>query len=287
MKKLQLLYTAVVTLIVSALASFGAFAKEKAYYALTLLTYRTGLVAYADGPFSPYKFPSVRDLDAYKVQNPDTVQIVRQSLYDTVLYPTAGATQISLFTQPKGQGQTMSPGAVAGVAKNDYDTNMVIAGQLPRFQQFVVESIELYFLPGSVNTANLFAQTKPATYTLAAAQTLMESVNDVNGFYQTGYLKLVVSNGDLLTEAPLRKFPPKADVGIDAALATNSGTVGQIQAMWASAKGRPYMLQPLITLQDNAQFAITLNWPNVFATPSGFNGQVRCVLDGYMIRATQ
>jgi len=287
MKKLQTLCNALVGAILAFAALLFGIVREPLNKLITRYTYRTGMALYGGDPFGPYQFPTVGDLENYKIQNAGTVQIVRQSLYDTVLYPAAGAAQLAFFNQPKGQGQSMASGATAGTTKSLFDTNMVVSGQLPRFQQFVVESIEVYYLPGSVSTANLFVQTKPGLYTLAAAQALMESINDVNSFYQGGALKFTVSNGDILDEAPLAKFPRKTDVGLDVALATNSGTVGQVQAMWASAKGRPYMLQPLVTLQDNAQFAITLNWSTVHAAPSGFNGSVRVVLDGYSIRATQ
>lgn len=269
---------------------FGVLKKaafDLLYSVTTRYTYATGLVAYAGEPFSPYQFPSMIDLNNYKVQNPGTVQIVRQSLYDTVLYPTAGVNQINLFVNPQGAGQSVHPSAPAGQVKSVFDTNMVVSGQLPRFQQFVVESIELYFQPGSVATANLFALSPPAAFTAVAASAIVAAANDVNVFYNSGFLKFTVSNGDLLVESPLRKFPPKADIGFDVALASNSATTGVVSLLYGSAKGRPYMLQPLITLQDNAQFTISLNWTNALATPSTFNGQVRCILDGYSIRATQ
>lgn len=274
------------SLIPALLAWAFACVKTGAYNILMRLGQRTGAVAFV-GPFAPDMFPTFEDFNRYRIQNANTLQIVRASLYDTVLYPTAGATSISMFVDAIGAGQSVHPGAAAGVKKNKFDTNMVSSGTLPRFTSFVVESIELYFTPGSISTANLFALVAPGKFIAAAAVTQVQDLNDINVFYNSGFLSFDISSGNILTEAPLRKFPPKADLGIDGGLSSNSATTAITSALYGTAKGRPYDLQPLVTLQETASFALSVNWPNALATPSGFNGQIRCVLDGYSVRATQ
>ena len=42
-----------------------------------------------------------------------------------------------------------------------------------------------------------------------------------------------------------------------------------------------------MTLQPAVNFDVTLRWPALVATPSGFNGRVGIILDGYLMRASQ
>lgn len=289
MQKLKLLAVAAVAMF-AAVPLFVAWlfecVKIAAYNAVMGYAHNRGIVL-GQGPFAPDQFPSIDDFQRFRVQNADKLQITRASLYDTVLYPAAGAVALSLFVDPIGAGQSVHPGAAAGVRKTKFDTNMVSAGTLPRFQSFVVESIEIYFTPGSISTANLFQVTPPAAFLAAQSVVPVAQLNDVNAFYNSGWLGFDVSSGNILTEAPLRVFPPKADLSIEGTNATSSATTGLVSAIYGTAKGRPYELQPLVTLQETATFSLTLNWPNAIATPSTFNGQVRCRFDGYMIRATQ
>lgn len=272
--------------IVAIFAAVGHYAAERFRVAISNHMAKTGLVAYINAPFAANQFPSVNDLDRYMAQNPGALQVTRQQLYDTVNYPAAGATQLSLFTQPLGQGQSQHPGAAAGVTKQLYDTNMNVAGVLPRFQSFLIESIELIFLPGSVSTAGLFANVNPAKFIAVAAVTQMQDVNDMYAFYNSGSFSLDVSSGNLLTAAPLRVFPPKTQFDVAGGVSTNSATTSEVTVAVGKMTGRPYYLQPLITLAENAAFQVTLRWPNAIATPSTFNGSVKVVLDGYQIRAT-
>ena len=67
--------------------------------------------------------------------------VIVEPLYDTVLYPAAGATLMSYFILPLGQGNTSFQTAVAlpglaGLAKTKADTNMQLAGQLSAVYYF-------------------------------------------------------------------------------------------------------------------------------------------------------
>lgn len=265
------------------------YAREALYRALTLFTYRAGLVLYMDGvaTFASDQFPTVSDLNNYAVQNPGAVQVTKQTLYDTLNYPAAGLPSLQFFSVPLGQGQSQHPGVAAGVTKTYYDTNLDVAGQLPRFVSFVVESIEVLMLPGSVLAATLFANVAPAQFTAVAIVTPLASANDVYAFYNSGFLELNVSNGNLLRDAPLRKFPAKANLDVSSAISSNSATTGENSVILTQAMGRPYYLQPLITLAENASFNVTIRWPNNVAMPSTFNASVKVILDGYLLRATQ
>jgi hypothetical protein len=109
--------------------------------------------------------PSLAELAQYNVNRPNQVEAIRSSLYDTQAYAAAGQTQLQFFQVPKGQS-----------SKTFADTNMTSAGQLASPQSFLIETVELYFipgvLPGVVGTANT-----------ASATNFM---NDVSKFYTGG-----------------------------------------------------------------------------------------------------
>jgi hypothetical protein len=51
--------------------------------------------------------------------------------------------------------------------------------------------------------------------------------------------------------------------------------------------GRPYYIEPRITLAPAVNFQVVLSWPAAVANPSTFNARVGVYLDGYMMRASQ
>lgn len=232
---------------------------------------------------------TLKDLNKYDVNADNAVEKVRQTLYDAVLYPTAGvAGQLTFFSNPVGQGVTTAPGAAVGSAKTKSDTNMTIAGALPSPQAFIVESIELLIFPGASGAANTFTLLNPIAFLAVAAATFNNGgVQDVNVIGASGFLDFTVGSKSYLTEAPLGRFPGKTYLGLDAAIASNSATtaeVGTANAKWA---GRPYYLTPQITLRATQNFSVTANWPGLVPTPSGFNARIICILDGVLFRKAQ
>jgi hypothetical protein len=230
---------------------------------------------------------SVADFASNRVTNPGQSEIIRQRLYDYQLYATAGYTQLAFFQQPVGQGITSAIGATVGSTKSLWDTNMELGGQLPSGKAYLIESIEVLFMPGTVATANTYTQAGFNGFAAVAAVTVANWVNDVNTFYQSGMLELNVLSKNYLRETPLLAFPPKAHFDLSAAVATNSATTAEVTQSLAKAAGRPYYIEPRVTLQPAVNFDVTLRWPAVVATPSGFNARVGVILDGYMMRASQ
>lgn len=231
--------------------------------------------------------PTVADFTQSRVTNAAQSEIVRQRFYDYLLYATAGVAQLTFFALPIGQGITTAQGAVVGSAKTPWDTNLVLANTLPSGAGYLIESIEVYFDPGSVATANTYTPANLSLFAVAAAAALAGAANDVNSFYQGGLLELNVLAKNYLRETPLRSFPPKCWIGMDAAVASNSATVGEAALVQARASGRPYFIDPTISLQPAVNFDVTLKWPAAVATPSGFNARVGVILDGYTMRASQ
>ncbi len=230
---------------------------------------------------------TTNDFAAGAVMNPNQSEIVRGRLYDYQLYPTAGATQLTFFSSPVGQGLTTALGGTAGSAKTLWDTNMQLGGQLANGAAYLVQSIEVLFLPGSVSTANTYTPAAIGALTTAAAAATFGPSNDVNTFYQSGMLEFNIFNKNYLRETPLAAFPPKAWLGMDSSQGNNSATLGSNIMQLTKAGGRPYYLEPFITLKAAVNFEVLLKWPALVATGSGFNGRVGVLFDGAFMRASQ
>lgn len=233
------------------------------------------------------RLPTAADFNARRVTNPGQSEIVRQRFYDYQLYATAGTTQLTFFSAPVGQGITSALGGTAGTSKTLWDTNLELPNTLPSGKAFMIESIEVVFFPGSVSTANTYTPVGQSVFNANAAASVAGQVNDVNTFYQSGMLELNVLSKNYLRETPLLSFPPKANFALDAAIASNSATTGEVGAVQGRAAGRPYYISPEIALQPAVNFEVVLKWPAAVATPSGFNARVGVILDGYFMRASQ
>lgn len=233
------------------------------------------------------RLPTAADFNSRRVTNPAQSEIVRQRFYDWQLYPTAGVTQLAFFQQPIGQGITTALGGTVGTGKTLWDTNLELGGTLPSGKAFMIESIEVVFFPGSVATANTYTVASPALFNATAAAAVSAQLADVNSFYQSGMLELNILSKNYLRETPLIAFPPKTVFNLDAAYASNSATTAELGAVNMRAAGRPYYIDPTIALQPAVNFEVLLRFPAAVATPSGFNGRVGVILDGYFMRASQ
>jgi hypothetical protein len=229
---------------------------------------------------------SLQQLKQFAV-NRQGAEGIRQSLYDYQLYPQAGINQLNFFSLPQGQGIATAIGAAVGSTKTINDTNMENAGSLPAGKLFCVASIEVPFYAGSSAAANTYVAAAPAAFAVAAAAAVAAQVSDINQFYQSGSLKLFIGSKTYLEEAPLMRFPPKCTLDVDATVASNSATVGEVAVMSAKIKGRPYAVEPPLPLESNQNFVVQLNFAGALALPSGFNGRVGVILDGYLYRNSQ
>lgn len=234
--------------------------------------------------------PNLQEALQYSVNRPGSAEVVRQSLYDFLLYPAAGSTSFTFFQNPIGQGLSSHPGNANNV-KGPGDTNMESAGQLPSPKMFLATSIELVFYAGSVSTANTYTPQVQSAFiavpTAAQAPISLGAINDSNFVLQGGWLNFFVGSKTYLNEASLVRFPPKARFELDAAVATNSATTGAIGAASVKAGGRPYYLDPPVLLVPNQNFVVTVNFPVAQATPSTFNGRMGVIIDGFLYRNAQ
>jgi hypothetical protein len=229
--------------------------------------------------------PTAADFNARRVTNPGQSEIIRQRLYDYQLYANAGTTQLSFFQQPVGSGITSALGGTVGAVKTLFDTNMTLGGTLPSGQAFMIESIEVCFFPGSVTTSNTYTPIGMSTFNATAAAAVAGAANDVNTFYQSGLLELNILSKNYLRETPLLAFPPKANFALDAAVATNSATTAEVALTQARAAGRPYYIDPSISLQPAVNFEVVIRFPAAVTVTN--NARVGVILDGYFMRASQ
>lgn len=214
--------------------------------------------------------PTRQQLSKYSVNRPGW-EAIRQSLYDFQAYNAAGHTQLTFFALPVGQS-----------SKTLSDTNMTLAGQLPKNQEFLLQSIEVFFSP----TTPTVAAQMPAAFGAQAAAAL---VNDAYIIGRAGNLQLVVGSKPYLQEAPLGRFPQKAHFALDAAFAdvTTAGANLQSRGAFGFWSGRPYMLEPApLLLVENQNFSITLNWPEGVQAISN-PGRIGVILDGILYRRSQ
>ena len=219
------------------------------------------------------QLPSKAQLSKYCVNRPGW-EAIRQTLYDYQAYPAAGVQLLTFFTQPLG----------GAAARTLSDTNLTLSGQLPRNQEFLIQSIEVAFWPTTPTGAN--AADLPAAF---GAQQAAVIINDVYIVYRSGHLVLTIGSKPYLQEAPLQRFPPKTRVHVEGALADQSTIAADLQSRiaYAYANGRPYILEPAaLLLIENQNFNVTLNWPEGVQVISS-DARIGVILDGFLYRRSQ
>jgi hypothetical protein len=220
--------------------------------------------------------PGPNALEAYRNVQPGAAETITQPLYDHLVYPATGISQLIFFQQPKGQGQSSHPGAVTGATKTLADTNLETPGALPRFKAFMVESIEVQFMPGSAVSGGVVYNSP----VVAGATAVPATVQDAELFYNSGYLDWNISSKPYLQDGPLRKFIPSVQDRVYGAI---SG-VNEAAVSFALDGNRYYLDAPL-TLQDNQAFQVSLNWPVL--VPITNPARVGVYLKGFTFRAQQ
>jgi len=231
------------------------------------------------------QMPTAADFNSRRVTNPGQSEIIRQRLYDYQLYPNAGTTQLSFFQQAVGSGLTTAVGSTVGAVKTLWDTNMTLPGSLASGSAYYVESIELVFFPASATTADTYTPIGMSVFNATASAAVNAALNDTNTFYQSVLLEFNILSKNYLRETPLLAFPPKANFALDAAVASNSATTAEVALAQARAAGRPYYIDPAISIQPAVNFEVVCKWPS--AVSLTFNARVGCILDGYFMRASQ
>lgn len=218
------------------------------------------------------RVPTRAELSRYSV-NRQGWEAIKQTLYDYQAYAAAGQSQLTFFAVPVGGGAT---------PKTLTDTNMTLAGQLPKNQEFLIQSIEVWFSP----TTPTVAAQMPAAFGAQAAALI---ANDAYIVGRSGNLNLTIGSKPYLQEAPLGRFPQKAYFDVAGALSdvTTAGASLQNRLAFGKWTGRPYLLDPVpLLLPENQNFVVTLNWPEGVQAITN-PGRIGVILDGILYRRSQ
>lgn len=196
----------------------------------------------------------------FATSNPSEKAAFVQPLYDRVTYAQAGQTQLSFFAVQQGQS-----------GKTFFDTNMTLAGQLPKGQEFLGLAIEFDFIPGIEN----------CTESTAVAATAAEYINDVAKVINSGWWEIVILDKVWLRDAPISKAPPSSRLVANGAVSIANAAPNAIQYQVAAAGGNPYLLSGL-WLDSSTSFGVNVYWPTAQAISVA--GQLRCTLRGINYR---
>jgi len=213
--------------------------------------------------FNPLR--TLDDFNRYAVNRKDQMEVIRQSLYDFQAYAMAGQTSLTFFSLPIGQG-----------GKTKADTNLTTAGSLPAPIRFAVQTMEVYFIPG------VFPSGAPA------AAGIDNHVNDIwEVMTGTAFLELVIGSKPYLTEAPLLRLPPAARMDGFAGMsdATTAAAALFSRTSHLHACGALYRIDPVLLLEPNQNFSVTINWPTAIGISVA--GRIGVVMQGVQARNSQ
>ncbi len=215
--------------------------------------------------------PSAQGLRSYDVVRRDSVEGIKQSLYDFQPYAAAGQPSLSFFQIPQGQGT-----GVGGGVKTLEDTNMELAGNLPNPKAFLLQGIELPVFPGGAPVVS------------AAVLAAPNMTNDLWAIAKRGWLELFISSKMYLQEAPLSKFPARNFLRSDFAVAVDASAAPASLTMELPVmSGQPFKLIPPITLRPTMNFSVNLKWASNVALPSTLPARIGVNLNGILYRNGQ
>lgn len=189
--------------------------------------------------------------------------VIVEPRYDTVLYPAAGATLLTFFALPKGQGVANFQTAGGALVKNAADTNMDLSGQLP----------------GGYNFHLLGFRVMPSWDVTDA---------DLHGIWNGAVFTFIIASKPFLT-VPLRTIPQgNGPAGSGASM--NSSGWPMLANSYSIAK------QPL-DLLPTQNFQATITWPSGQLHPAttadvAVGGHltglpITVFLDGFLYRPVQ
>lgn len=203
--------------------------------------------------------------DFYSVNVRGQREIVWGSLYDYIAYAQAGQTSLTFYQNPIGQS-----------SKTRADTNMTLAGQLPKPQDFITVAVEIDFYPG-----NAIARAGVDTDAL-----LVSNLNDCNLIAKSGWLEVKVGEKRQVQDGPLGKFPPVHRLSGISAISdtTTAAATGGAIADYGCFSGQLYTVVPF-DIAHGQNFEAVMYWPTAVAISVA--GRIGVNQWGYLYRAIQ
>lgn len=237
---------------------------------------------------NPQDYPSLEQFAAHIAAIQGKIEIIRQPMYDRLIYPTAGLNTLTFFAVPVGNGNTSEPVAAAAT-KTLADTNMTQNGQLPSPQAFWLEDIQCFVDAGGTATANLYSNVAPVqALAVAAVAAGNAGIVDKQGILNAGVLQLNIGTKGYFNDGPMYCFPPKQRFTLSAAIGNSDTTThNEIFAGACWADGEVRRLVPGLGLATGFNFNVTVNYSVLVTTASGFNARMKIALGGWLFRAAQ
>lgn len=201
----------------------------------------------------------------YSVNQRGQREIVWQSLYDYIAYAQAGQTSLTFYQNPIGQSN-----------KTRADTNMTLAGQLPKPQDFVCVACEVDFYPGAVP-----GRAGVDTDALVATQW-----NDTYAVAKSGWMEFKVGEKRQINDGPIGKFPPVHRLSGASAISdtTSAAATGGAILDYACMSGQLYSVLPF-AIPHGQNFECVMYWPTAVAVSAAARIGVNAW--GYLWRAVQ
>lgn len=191
--------------------------------------------------------------------------------------------KIQFFQNRTGQQQLII-GATSTYSKQDNDTNMQAAGQLPQGQYFVFNSIQVLFnLTGNcpaINTTSGAQQLdRPTTSGLFTAN-INSAFSDLRSFLQLGRGEFTIGNRPFIN-APLFCYPTQFGVwGYGFAVGATTGQAQLVDSTANNGPGVPMNLQSPLLLVNGKNFEFDVTFPYSFTTPANAYLQMYTCLVG-------
>lgn len=204
----------------------------------------------------------------YAVNRPNQHEGIYQPIYDFQTYPNAGSLELQFFQVQAGQS-----------SKTNADTNMEAAGSFPSPKHYLCFGLQVVFFP----SATLIARAG-----LAPAALDSDFIRDVYTVAKSGFLELYIGSKVYLLDAPLGKFPPDFRLGGFAAISdtTTAAATQGAEVSYAVACGKPYDISPVF-IPATQNFRVSLKFPSLVALPSGVDGRIGVILNGFQYRLSQ
>ena len=212
-------------------------------------------------------------------------------IYDTAVIPAAGFSEVSLFTQITGQGQTAFDGAGAG-GKTWWDTNMNTAGMFPSGKSIQVYGMSFLYEAGSAPATPLgFKSALPLqsildTNATATGANIPLPAAEVYRALRNLHAQLVIGD-KVICEGRLFRFPMPTDCRIDSSIAMPSATGIRASAncvtegdVWDFGHGG-------LQIDPTVGFSVRIKSPSVTPTLTTFNARLTCYLLAKVTSAAQ
>ena len=223
-------------------------------------------------------------------------QIIRQPMYDTVRYNTAGTTQIVFFTVPLG---ATDPN---GGSKTYEQTNLQKSGSFGQ-QYFALTQIRTYagLLPKNRQTSATIAADANSVYHGFSSQT-PNVMNRYNELLNRGVLNITFASKLYYQIAtPLINAPPGFGVQVNSFGASKVVADPVKKSYWVqqdNTVGNVWNLAPIQIIEPELQIQVTMDFPdgtspiftNTYLSQAAATAtptlELGVIFDGYLIRPT-